>query len=51
MSMDPESNVFLTALTRKTVLDITQLHLKSHSPGYDGRYDRVMGSASAGGKL
>jgi hypothetical protein len=45
-SIDKAGNDLLTALTEEAVHSCTPLHMLAHSPGYDGRYDYVMGKTS-----
>ena len=45
-SIDKEGNNLLTALTEDGVHACTPLHLLAKAPGYDGRYDHVMGKAT-----
>lgn len=50
-SYDREGNPLVFGGTPEACAACTPLHLESKSPGYDGRYDRVTGSAIVGGKL
>jgi len=45
-SIDKAGNDLLTALTEEGVHSCTPLHMLAHSPGYDGRYDHVMGKTT-----
>lgn len=50
-SYDREGNSLVFGVTPEAVAACTPLHLEAHAPGYDGRYDTVLGSAIVGGKL
>ena len=50
-SYDREGNPLVFGATPEAVAGCTPLHMESHAPGYDGRYDVVKGSAIVGGKL
>ncbi len=45
-SIDKDNNDLITALTEEGVHSCTPLHLLAHTPGYDKRYDYVIGNAS-----
>ena len=45
-SIDKEGNGLITALNEDGVHACTPLHLLAKAPGYDGRYDHVMGKAT-----
>ncbi len=45
-SIDKDNNDLITALTEEGVHSCTPLHMLAHTPGYDGRYDYVIGNAS-----
>lgn len=50
-SYDREGKPLVFGATPEAVAACTPLHLEAYSPGYDGRYDNVLGSAIVGGKL
>ena len=45
-SIDKAGNDLLTALTEEGVHSCTPLHMLAHSPGYDGKYDYIIGKAT-----
>ena len=45
-SINKAGDDLITALTEEGVHSCTPLHMLAHTPGYDGRYDRVIGKAS-----
>ena len=45
-SIDKEGNDLLTGLTEEGVHSCTPMHMLANAPGYDGRYDTVVGSAA-----
>ena len=45
-SIDKEGNDLITALTEEGVHNCTPLHMLANAPGYDGRYDYVIGKAT-----
>ena len=45
-SIDKEGNDLITALNEEGVHACTPLHMLAHAPGYDGRYDHVMGKST-----
>lgn len=50
-SFDRDGNRLVSGGTAQAVFLCTPTHLEAKSPGYDGRYDTVLGSAIVGGKL
>ena len=42
-SVDKQGQELVTGLTEEAVHSCTPLHLLAHAPGYDGRYDHVLG--------
>ena len=45
-SIDKLGNDLITALTEEGVHNCTPLHMLANAPGYDGRYDYVIGKAT-----
>ena len=50
-SYDRDGNALVFGNTAEAVMLCTPTHLEAKAPGYDGRYDTVIGSAIVGGKL
>ena len=44
-SIDKEGNDLISGLTEEGVHSCTPMHMLANAPGYDGRYDTVVGSA------
>ena len=45
-SIDKQGNDLITALTEEGIHACTPLHLLAQQPDYDGKYDRIVGSAA-----
>jgi hypothetical protein len=45
-SINKAGDDLITALTEEGVHSCTPLHMLANTPGYDGRYDHVMGKAT-----
>ncbi len=45
-SIDKLGNDLITGLTEEAIHNCTPLHMLAHAPGYDGRYDLVIGKAT-----
>lgn len=50
-SYDRDGKPLVFGGTPEAVMACTPTHLEAKAPGYDGRYDKVLGSAIVGGKL
>lgn len=50
-SYDRDGKALVFGDTAEAVMGCTPTHLEAKAPGYDGRYDKVLGDAVVGGKL